>query len=367
MARRLQPLIAAGARAVATLPATMAPSVSRRRFLLASAAAGVAPGFAIRTGPRRGPVAVASLNGLPSIKIAVEKMLAGTAPVEAAVLGIEPVENDPQDDSVGYGGLPNEEGVVELDACVMDGPTGLAGAVASLRNIKNPAQVALQVLRTTDHVLLVGEGALRFARAHGFVEQNLLTEASRKKWLEWKQKTSKEDDWLSPEENALAPKDGRKRQLPRPTGTIHVGCVNQNGDVGSATSTSGLAFKIPGRVGDSPLIGCGNYCDNDVGTAGSTGRGEAVILSNGAAFVVGQMAAGKSPVDACLEACKRIERLTRLPRLRNAQGRPDFQVNFYATNKAGQTGAASIYPGRHARMGENGPEKADNAYLFDAK
>jgi N4-(beta-N-acetylglucosaminyl)-L-asparaginase len=344
----------------------MSPSLSRRSFLLASAAAGVAPHVSLRTGSRRAPAAVASLNGMASVKIAVEKMLAGVAPVEAAVLGIEPVENDPEDDSVGYGGLPNEEGVVELDACVMDGPTGLAGAVAALRNIKNPAQVALKVLRTTDHVLLVGEGALRFARAHGFVEQNLLTEASRRKWLEWKQRTSKEDDWLSPEENALEPKD-RRQKLPRPTGTIHVGCVNQAGDVGSATSTSGLAFKIPGRVGDSPLIGCGNYCDNDVGTAGSTGRGEAVILSNGAAFVVAQMAAGKSPVDACLEACKRIARLTRIPRLRNEHGRPDFQVNFYAANKAGQTGAASIYPGRHARMTENGPEKAENAYLHDAR
>jgi N4-(beta-N-acetylglucosaminyl)-L-asparaginase len=343
----------------------MRQKLTRRSFLEASAAVAAVPvPFAA---PRRRraarPAAISSANGLVSVRIAVEKMLAGLSPVEAAVLGVEPVENDPEDDSVGYGGLPNEEGVVELDACVMDGPTGLGGAVASLRNIKNPAQVALKVLQTTDHVLIVGEGALRFARAHGFREENLLTEASRKKWLEWKQRHSKDDDWLTPGENQL---EGRER-TPRKTGTIHVGCVDANGDVGGCTTTSGLAFKIPGRVGDSPLLGCGNYVDNDVGVAGSTGRGEAVILANGASFIVHRMASGRSPVDACMDACKRVARLTKLKRLQTDAGRPDFQVNFYAVAKDGTTGAASLYPARHARMTENGPELAESAFLFDAK
>lgn len=340
--------------------------LSRRGFLLASATAAVAPVPAFSVPPRRRhaarPAAISSANGRGAVEIAVAKMIAGTAPVDAAVLGIEPVENDPDDDSVGYGGLPNEEGVVELDSCVMDGPTGLAGAVASLRNIKNPSQVALQVMRRTDHVLLVGDGALRFARAMGFPEVDLLTERSRKAWLAWKANHSAIDDWVSPDENSLGGKQERPR---RKTGTIHVSCVNQNGDVGASTSTSGLAFKIPGRVGDSPLIGAGCYCDNDVGSAGSTGRGEAVIISNGSAYIVHLMREGKSPTDACLEACKRIVAMTKIPRLLNAEGRPDFQVNFYALSKAGELGAAAIYPSRYARGGENGGEIADSAFLFE--
>ena len=345
----------------------MTDPLSRRTFLQAGACAAGLP--AMRTTPRQAaahPVAISSDNGLGAVEIAVKKMQAGSRPVDAAVLGIEPVENDPNDDSVGYGGLPNEDGIVELDACVMDGPTGLGGAVASLRNIKNPVQVALQVMRRTDHVLLVAEGALRFARAHGFKEENLLTERSRLKWLEWKESHSASDDWLSPGENELAGK-GKKKPLPRQTGTIHVGCVDANGDVGGATSTSGLAFKVPGRVGDSPLLGCGNYVDNEVGVAGSTGRGEAVILANGAAFVVHMMRQGLAPTDACLAACKRIAAMTRVPRLLNAEGRPDFQVNFYAISKAGVLGAASIYPARFARCDQDGPKLADAAYLFEKR
>lgn len=341
----------------------MSEPISRRRFLELGAATAAVSHFHVPVRRRApAPAAVSSANGLRSVQIAVEKMRAGVSPVEAAVLGIEPVENDPDDDSVGYGGLPNEDGVVELDACVMDGPTGLAGAVAALRNVKNPAKVALLVLRRTDHVLLVGEGALRFARAHGIPEENLLTEASRRKWLAWKESRSKTDDWLEPGENEPA---GARPKVERKTGTIHVGCVNEAGDLGGATSTSGLAFKIPGRVGDSPLIGCGNYVDNEVGVAGSTGRGEAVILTNGAAYVVHAMRQGQSPTDACLDACRRVVACTRIPRLLDGKGRPDFQVNFYAVNKAGVTGAAALFPSRHARMTANGPELVDSAALFE--
>lgn len=349
--------------------------MSRRRFLGASVALPALPAFHVPPRRRlRHPVAVSSRNGLDAVRITVEHAAAGMAPVDAAVKGVEVVENDPKDTSVGYGGLPNEEGVVELDSCVMDGPSGLGGAVASLRNIKNPAQVALKVMRNTDHVLLVGEGALRFARAHGFVEEDLLTDESRRAWLRWKERLSRRDDWVEPEENQLFDgatagknKSGGREERERPTGTIHVGCVNAHGDIGGVTTTSGLAYKIPGRVGDSPLLGCGNYVDNDFGVAGSTGRGEAVILSNGAATVVHYIALGKSPTDACLEACKRIARMTRVKRLLTDGGRPNFQVNFYAVNKQGEMGAAALYPSKHSRMDEAGPRHEDSAYLFERR
>ena len=352
----------------------MTDSLTRRSFLQATAAsvagsslaaaAQPSPSFAIRTGRVRSPVAVSSENGMKAVQIAVEKMQAGWRPVDAAVAGVTTVEDDPNDDSVGLGGLPNEEGVVELDACVMDGPSGLAGAVGALQNIQNPAQVALKIMRHTDHVLLVGEGALRFARSYGFPEVNLLTERSRQKWLEWRERRGRDDKWISPTDNGEAGKDWFD-QWKHKTGTIHLGAVDQNSDCGSVTTTSGLAFKIPGRVGDSPLIGCGNYCDNDVGTGGSTGRGEACIIANGGSFIVQQMALGKSPTDACLETVKRVARLTKVKRLLDDKGRPNFQVKFYAINKAGQIGSAALYASKYARCDEHGPALADVAALYD--
>lgn len=346
-------------------PAAMTEPLSRRTFLQVSSAMAVTPlAVPVRTRLLASPVAVSSANGLKAVEIAVQKMLAGWRPVDAAVAGIESVENDPNDDSVGLGGLPNEEGIVELDACCMDGPSGLGGAVASLRNIKNPSQVALKVMRHTDHVLLVGEGALRFARAHGFTEENLLTEASRKKWLQWKARHSKNDAWIDPTENGE-----HGKELPiRQTGTVHVGCVDSNGDIGGSTSTSGLAWKLPGRVGDSPLLGCGNYVDNDFGVAGSTGRGEAAILTNASSFIVGQMALGKSPTDACLEACRRVVRFTKVKRLQRQDGRPDFDIKFYAINKKGEPGGAALWPGKYARCTDKGSaDLADLASLFDKR
>lgn len=337
--------------------------ISRRDFLQASAAVPAVAWFRVPPKKRAAaPVAVSSGNGIRAVEIAVEKMKEGWAPVDAAVKGVEVVENDPNDTSVGYGGMPNEDGVVELDSCVMDGPSGLGGAVGALRNIKNPAQVALKVMRYTDHCLLVGEGALRFARAMGFKEEDLLTDATRERWLRWKMNLSTRDDWVNPDENGELGTEWFKRE----TGTIHLGAVNESGDIGGCTTTSGLSGKIPGRVGDSPLMGCGNYVDNDYGVAGSTGRGEAVILSNGAAFVVHQMALGRSPTDACLDACERIARMTKVPRLLNEQGRPNFGCNFYAINKAGVVGGARFTPGgRYARMTDNGPELVDFASLYE--
>ncbi|MCA8943978.1 MAG: isoaspartyl peptidase/L-asparaginase [Planctomycetes bacterium] len=339
----------------------MARRLTRRSFLKASAVTATVSCANVSTGRRGGPVAVSSRNGLPSLALVVERMEAGLPPVDAAVLGVEPVENDPEDMSVGYGGLPDETGVVTLDSCVMDGPSGLAGAVAALENIKNPAQVALKVMRRTDHVLLVGEGALRFARAHGFPEQNLLTDRARESWLRWKERGSQTDDWIDPADNG----EYGKEWIERPTGTIHIGARNAAGDLGGCTTTSGLAFKIRGRVGDSPLIGCGNYVDNDYGVAGSTGRGEAAIVTNGASRTVQYMALGKSPVDACLETVRDVARMTRVPRLLDDKGRPNFQVNFYAIDKQGIVGSASMRPSTYARFTENGPELADTAALFD--
>ncbi len=342
--------------------------VSRRSFLQSAAAGAVAaPALGAPAVRRRGrPVAIASSNGMAAVALAVQRMTEGWRPVDAAVAGVELVENDPKDTSVGLGGLPNEDGVVELDACVMDGPSGLGGAVGALQNIKNPAQVALKVMRHTDHVLLVGEGALRFARAHGFVEEDLLTEDSRKAWLSWKERRSSIDKWISPEENGEHGRDWFQ-EFKDKTGTIHLGCVGPSGDVGSVTTTSGLAFKLAGRVGDSPLLGSGNYCDNDVGTGGSTGRGEACILANGGSFVVHQMALGKSPTDACVEAIRRVVRMTKVGRLLREDGKPDFQIQFYATNKRGDYGAASMYPSGFAVCDENGARKETCAALYDSR
>jgi N4-(beta-N-acetylglucosaminyl)-L-asparaginase len=298
-------------------------------------------------GGRGGPVVIASANGLSANEKAMELIRGGADPLDAVVAGVNIVENDPNDNSVGYGGLPNEDGVVELDASVMHGPTGRAGAVASLRNIKNPSSVALKVLRRTDHVLLVGDGALRFAKAHGFKEEDLLTDASREAWLKWKEHLSTQDDWVPEEDSeAIGPQSrGRPADIPFTYGTINCNAVDASGNIAGVTTTSGLAYKIPGRVGDSPIIGAGLFVDNAVGAAGSTGRGEAVLQIAGAHTVVELMRSGMDPVTACLEALKRIVDGTRLKHLRRADGRPDFDVKFYAVAKDGHYGGAGIWSG----------------------
>lgn len=349
-------------------------TLSRRDFLTTS---GAAAAGGLITGPaearkrpttwRGGPVAVASRNGLNAVKLAVERMQAGVDPLEAAIAGVNLVEEDPNDTSVGYGGLPNEEGIVELDSAVMHGPTYRAGSVASLRNIKYPSKVAYVVMRRTDHVMLVGEGALRFARAHGFPEENLLTERARKAWLDWKSSLSDRDDWLTEDEGdmsrAKGPAPGGKGK--RDTGTIHLSARDAKGDLGCVTTTSGLAFKIPGRIGDSPIIGAGLYCDNEAGSAGSTGRGEAVILSCGSHTIVELMARGMHPKDACLEVVKRIAERTKQPHLLGEDGRVNFSVNFYAVDKQGQWGGATIYgPAKFAVASEDGARLEDLVHLY---
>lgn len=315
-------------------------------------------------------MAIASANGLQAVRRAVQRMQGGAAPVEAAVEGVALVEADPDDVTVGFGGLPNAEGVVQLDACCMDGPTMRAGAVGALERIKHPAQVALEVMRRTTRVFLVGEGALRFARTLGFPEEELLTERARKIWLYWKEHMSDSDDWVAPPGEAKDPDVSwfiKKYGPVRPTGTINLCAVNGRGDLGGTTTTSGLFFKIPGRVGDSPLIGAGLFVDNAVGAAGSTGRGESVIQIAGAHTVVELMRGGATPEAACLGALERIVQATKVPYLLDAHGRPKFNVKFYAVSKAGDAAGASLWSGgRYAFCrGSQEPELRDCAFLYE--
>jgi N4-(beta-N-acetylglucosaminyl)-L-asparaginase len=337
----------------------MSQPVSRRTFLGASglaAAAAAVPGLppaVIRRGAGH-PAAVSSSNGLRAVNRAMELILRGTDTLDAAVEGVKIQELDPADNSVGYGGLPNEEGVVQLDASCMHGPSRRAGAVAALEGIKTPSEVARLVLKYTDHIMLVGEGAKRFALSYGFKEEDLLTPESRQLWLTWRANRGPDDDWLN------VPED--EQMVVRPTGTINLDVVNAQGEISSVTTTSGLAWKIPGRAGDSPIIGAGQYTDNDVGAAGSTGRGEANIMVCGGFLTVEGMRRGLKPTDACLETLKRVVRLTPPHLLKD--GRPTFNLNFYAVNKRGDFGAASLYPGKFAAHDGKDGALRDTAYLY---
>jgi N4-(beta-N-acetylglucosaminyl)-L-asparaginase len=287
----------------------------------------------------------------------MELVLRGTDTLDAAVEGVKIQELDPADNSVGYGGLPNEHGVVQLDASCMHGPTRRAGAVAALEGIKTPSEIARLVLKYTDHVLLVGEGAKHFALSYGYKEEELLTPESRQLWLAWRANRSDDDDWLDVPEN--------EPLVARPTGTINLNVVNAKGEISSVTTTSGLAWKIPGRAGDSPIIGAGQYTDNDIGAAGSTGRGEANIMACGGFLTVEGMRRGLKPTDACLETLKRVVRLTPLRLLK--EGRPSFNLSFYAVNKQGDFGSASLYPARYAAHDGRSGALRDTAYLYERR
>jgi N4-(beta-N-acetylglucosaminyl)-L-asparaginase len=340
---------------------------SRRQFLAAAAAAAALPPFEAQgqTQPAAAsgrPVKVVSSdNGRPATQRAYELLLAGTDPLDAVIAGVNIVEDDPNDMTVGYGGLPNEEGVVELDAAVMHGPTHQAGAVAALQGIKNPSKVARLVMQQTDHILLVGAGAQRFAQAHGFPIEDLLTDQARRAWLEWKQNLSPDDDWLP------APPRPDKRQaarrLERPTGTIHCAGLNAAGDLSCVTTTSGLAFKIPGRVGDSPLVGAGLYVDNEVGSCGSTGRGEEVIRNSCSFAAVELMRTGLEPAAAGLEVLRRLAKHT-AGRLLDRQGRPSFNVNLYLLRKDGAHAGVSLFPSKFAVTDAQGTRLEDCQTLF---
>lgn len=312
------------------------------------------------------PVLVGSNNCLPGMKLSYAKLLDGGDPLDVAIEVVKVAEADPDDDSVGLGGLPNEEGVVQLDAACMYGPRHKSGAVACIENILHPSEVARLVLERTDHCLLVGHDAYRFARAHGHEHVNLLTEASRKKWMEWKENLSKEDDRLPPppklpyqgaleskkSDHALAELDPRAASRAewlryRQTGTIHCSALGKDGALACTTTTSGLSWKIPGRVGDSPILGAGLYCDQEAGSAGATGRGEANILANGGFAIVELMRQGASPRDAAFEVLRRVTRQTQRqgryqPDLLDAKGLPSFNLIYYVLGLDGTVAGVAL-------------------------
>jgi N4-(beta-N-acetylglucosaminyl)-L-asparaginase len=353
----------------------------------AFAAGAVSPQGAAAKGTR--PIMISSANGVHALQKGMDILKSGGDTLDAAVAAVTVVEDDPNDDSVGYGGLPNEEGEVELDASVMHGPTHRAGSVASVRRIKNVSRLAKTVMERTNHTMIVGDGARRFAVAEGFEELNLLTEHSRKIWLAWKASTSfnwrpgiDSPEWVgrsaaagNKEKTATAGRRGGldsrefREQLANicghdealmaraiqvisdpPTGTINCLAVNEKGEISGTTTTSGLSWKIPGRVGDSPIIGAGLYVDGDVGGAGSTGKGEENIKIAGGHTIVEMMRKGTTPTDACLEALHRVVRNYNNDKKKLAT----FHIYFYALNKDGVHGSASLWrngyePGKRAK------------------
>jgi len=306
--------------------------------------------------PAKRPVIISSANGLHALAKGMDVLKSGGDTLDAVVAAVTVVEDDPNDDSVGYGGLPNEEGVVELDASVMHGPTRRAGSVASVQRIKNVARLAQTVMERTNHVMIVGDGARRFAVAEGFEEMNLLTEHSRKLWLAWKARTSfnwrpgiDSPEWKEqmsklfdndPEQIAYA-----EQVIAHPlTGTINCLAVNEKGEISGTTTTSGLSWKIPGRVGDSPIIGAGLFVDGDVGGAGSTGKGEENIKISGGHTIVEMMRKGMKPGDACLEALARVARNYNNDKKKLGT----FSLKYYALNKNGEYGSASLWKSSNA-------------------
>lgn len=281
------------------------------------------------SGPRSGgirPVIVTCRNEEAGWKVLTpgwDILSAGGNVLDAVEQAVNVSELDPDEHTVGYSGWTNSGGWVQLDASCMYGPTHQAGAVAALEGVKKACSVARRVMERTRHVMLVGADAQRFAIEQGFPIEDLLTKAAREKWEEWKSR---------PEEETAAE---------RPHGTINVLAVDRQGDIAGITSTSGLAHKLPGRVGDSPILGAGLYVDNEIGAAGAIGHGEEVMRTCGSFYVVSRMRDGLSPAEACLEGCRLIVETNRRHG-REAAG----NVQFTALNKNGDAGCASIRPGK---------------------
>jgi N4-(beta-N-acetylglucosaminyl)-L-asparaginase len=346
--------------------------MTRRQWFQASAATSLP---ALAQSGRARNIVISSGGGMRCCAKAWEILQSGGDTLDAVIAGVNINELDPEDTGVGYGGLPNEDGIVELDACVMHGPTRRAGSVASLRNIKTPSKVAKLVMERTDHIMLAGAGALEFARRHGFPEENLLTEKSRLAWLVWKESLRDgkgKGNWgpgLDAPDDAKKKKSELLKRFPNarpewlawaqevalhpPLGTINCLALNARGEMSGVTTTSGLAWKIAGRVGDSPIIGAGLYVDQDVGAAGSTGRGEENIRVAGAHTIVECMRRGMSPREACLEALRRVARNYNNDRSKLEQ----FSLSFYALRKDGEHGAASLWNGGRYVVNDSGESR----------
>ena len=352
-------------------------SVAAHTVAKAGAAESIGQGNSAKADSAKRPIIICAHNGFAYVEAAYAFLKDGGDTLEAGVRVVKGPEDDANDDSVGLGGLPNEEGVVELDSCCMHGPTRRAGSVGGVRNIKNVSMVAKAVMEHTGHVMLVGEGAERFAVAMGFPRENLLTDRSRKIWMLWKQFNS-DRDWWGPgiaDPHWQPPADSKpqaelwrdriehlqqraaelgiepefqlaavRRVLFPPTGTIHCSVLNEKGEMSGITTTSGLAFKLPGRCGDSPIIGAGCYTDQDVGSAGATGSGEENIKVAGAHTIVENMRHGMSPQEAGIDALKRI--------VRNYSGDMNklryMDMTYYVLRKDGAYAGVSLWEGYSA-------------------
>lgn len=368
--------------------------MKRRDFMIGTAAASVAlrnaselkargPSFIVP--PSVNPAVISSANGnhfknggnVTCVEKAFTMMTQGSDVLDALIAGVNIVELDPLDDSVGYGGLPNADGVVQLDSSCMHGPKKRAGAVGALEGVRTPSLVAKAVMENTDHHLLVGKGAQTFAYNMGFkIEDDLNTEHSRALWLEWKRRTDP-SHYPNPKDRAEA---GRRATLEmlaegllKPEhlyGTINCDGVNSKGEICGVTTTSGLSWKIPGRLGDSPILGAGLYVDGAVGAAGSTGRGEANLYNLCSFLIVEEMRRGAHPKDAGLEALKRIKANTIEKRLLNARGNPNFGINFYVLNVRGEYAGLTMYEGSNAKFAvctEKGPQTLPCEALLPGK
>ena len=345
----------------------MSDKISRRQFVKAGAAASVASGvpaaafgqgttlLARRATP---PVVISSANGheyknggpRTCVEEAWQRIARGEDVLDALIAGVNIVELDPTEMYVGYGGLPNGDGVVQLDSCCMHGPLRRAGGVAALEGVRTPSLVAKAVLDHTDHHLLVGAGAQAFARNMGFaIEADLNTDRSRAKWLEWKRRVDP-GHYLDPKKRVEAGEAASRAMVRdglldahRRYGTINCDGVSAKGELCGVTTTSGLAFKIPGRVGDSPILGAGLWLDDAVGAAGSTGRGEANLYNLCSFFIVEELRRGRSAKDAGLEALRRVQAATVEKRLLDRNGLPSFQLIFYVLTKKGEYAGVSMW------------------------
>jgi len=363
----------------------MSDKVSRREFVKAGTAASVAasvPAAAFGQGPTllvhkaTPPVVISSSNGhehknggpRTCVEEAWQRIVKGEDVLESLIAGVNIVELDPADTSVGYGGLPNADGVVQLDSCCMHGPSKRAGGVAALEGVRTPSRVAKAVLDHTDHHLLVGPGAQAFARNMGLaIEADLNTDRSRAKWLEWKRRIDPKH-YLDPKKRVQAGEAASRSMLRdglldahHRFGTINCDGVSAKGEVCGVTTTSGLAFKIPGRVGDSPILGAGLWVDGAVGAAGSTGRGEANLYNLSSFFIVEELRRGRSVKDAGMAALGRVKAATVEKRLLDKNGLPNFQLVFYVLTKKGEYAGVSMWgeeggkPERFAVCTESGP------------